>query len=55
MSQKLKGLILNMTNQRMKAIVTETTMLFRKGRATGALMDDKMLYQKGYEKQDAEN
>lgn len=52
MSQKLKGLILNMTNQRMKAMATETRMLFRKG---GALMDDKMLYQKGYEKQDAEN
>ena len=55
MSQKLKGFILNMTNQRMKAIVTETTILFRKGGASGALMNDKMLYQKGYEEQDAEN
>lgn len=52
MSQKLKGLILNMTNQRMKAIATEITILFRKA---GALMDDKMLYQEGYEKQYAEN
>lgn len=45
MSQKLKGLILNITNQRIKAMVIETTILFRKGGVRGALMGGKIIHQ----------